>query len=209
MLVALLYLRIQADSFAITDFYPLKLGMNAQILIFLGFLLAFAVKLPMWPVHTWLPDAHTEAPAGGSVVLAALMLKIGGYGFLRFSLPIVPDASRLRLVDDCFIFDCHCLYWISCHCTNRYEKTNCIFFYCAYGVCYSRCFMIFIIVQATGNVNDAYMSLEGAMVQMISHAFGSGAMFLGVGVLYDRLHSRLIKNFGGIANTMPVFATFL
>lgn len=208
LLVVILYLRIQAHSFAIADFYPLKLGIHAQIIVFLGFLLAFAVKVPMWPVHTWLPDAHTEAPAGGSVVLAALMLKLGGYGFLRFSLPIVPDACRM-LDTFMIVLSLIAIVYIGLVAIAQVDMKKLIAYSSVahMGFVTLGSFMIFKIVQATGDVSEAYMGLEGAMVQMIAHAFGSGAMFLGVGVLYHRLHSRLIKDFGGVASSMPVFAT--
>lgn len=207
MLVGLLYLRYKANSFLIADFYPLKLSMHEQLWIFAAFLLAFAVKLPMWPVHTWLPDAHTEAPAGGSVVLAALMLKMGAYGFLRFSLPITPDASRML---DVFmiVLALIAIVYIAFVALAQTDMKKLI----AYssishmGFVALGCFMVFLIIHNTKNVVDAYMSLEGAMVQMISHALSSGAMFLGVGVLVDRLHSRQIKDYGGIANTMPFCA---
>lgn len=207
MFVALLYLGIKAGSFYIPDFYALKLPLNHQILIFLSFLLAFAVKVPMWPVHTWLPDAHTEAPAGGSVILAALMLKVGAYGFFRFSLPITPDA-------------CHALDWLMIGLSlvaivyiglialaqTDMKKLIAYSSVAHMGFVTLGSFMLYIIAAKTGNLKDAYMSLEGAMVQMISHAFGSGAMFLGFGMLYDRMHTRKIGDFGGIATTMPVFA---
>jgi NADH-quinone oxidoreductase subunit M len=209
MLIALLYLHAKTSSFVISDYYPLKLSMTEQIWIFLAFLLAFAVKLPMWPVHTWLPDAHTEAPAGGSVVLAALMLKMGGYGFLRFSLPITPDASSY-FDTPMIVLSLIAIVYIGFVALAQKDMKKLI----AYssishmGFVALGCFMVFKIVFNTGNVKDAYMSLEGAMVQMISHAFSSGAMFLGVGVLAERLHSRLIKDYGGIAHTMPLCAAF-
>lgn len=209
MLIALLYLGLHAGSFMITDFYSLKLSMKVQVWIFLAFLLAFAVKLPMWPVHTWLPDAHTEAPSGGSVVLAALMLKMGAYGFLRFSLPITPDASH-SLDWLMIVLALIAVVYIALVALAQTDMKKLI----AYssishmGFVTLGCFMVFMIVQNTPNVADAYMSLEGAMVQMLTHALSSGAMFFGVGVLSDRLHSRLIKDYGGIANSMPLCAAF-
>jgi len=209
MLIALLYLGLKANTFYIPSFFPLKIAMGAQIAIFIAFLLSFAIKVPMWPVHTWLPDAHTEAPAGGSVVLAALMLKLGAYGFLRFSLPIVPDACRyfdwlliaLSLVAIVYIG------FLAIAQTDM-KKLIAYSSIAHMGFVTLGCFMVYIIIAHTGNVADAYLSLEGSMVQMISHAFGSGAMFLAFGVLYEQLHSRNIKDFGGIAKSMPLFAAF-
>jgi NADH-quinone oxidoreductase subunit M len=209
LLIVLLYLRMHASSFEISDFYPLKLSMPVQIWLFIGFLLAFAVKVPMWPVHTWLPDAHTEAPAGGSVVLAALMLKLGAYGFLRFSLPITPDASHM--LDKFMIaLSLIAIIYIGMVAIAQADMKKLIAYSSVshMGFVTLGCFMIYSILQNTNDVRDAYMSLEGGMVQMIAHAFSSGAMFLSVGVLYERLHSRLIKDFGGIANSMPMFAAF-
>ena len=209
MLVALLYLRYYAHSFSILAFYKLPLTMTEQVFIFLAFLLAFAVKIPMFPFHTWLPDAHTEAPAGGSVVLAALMLKMGVYGFLRFSLPITPDASQalewlmigLSLV---------AIIYISLVAIGQKDMKRLIAYssIAHMGFATLACFMIYIIINRTGNMHDAYMSLEGAMVQMISHAFSTGAMFFGIGILYERMHSRMMSDYGGIVNSMPVFAAF-
>lgn len=209
MLIALLYLGLKAGSFFIPDFYALPLNRSEQILIFLGFLLAFAVKIPMWPVHTWLPDAHTEAPAGGSVILAALMLKIGGYGFLRFSLPITPDASHM-LDWVMIVLSLIAIVYIGFIAIAQTDMKRLIAYSSVahMGFVTLGCFMVYLIFGRTGNVQEAYMSLEGAMVQMISHAFGAGAMFLGFGMLYQQYHTRRIKDFGGIANTMPIFSAF-
>ncbi len=209
LLITLLYLRMYSDSFYIFDYYRLHMGMTIQILVFLGFLIAFAIKVPMWPLHTWLPDMHTEAPLGGSVVLSALMLKLGGYGFLRFSLPIVPDASRhldwlmigLSLIAIVYIG------FIAIAQTDM-KKLIAYSSVAHMGFVTLGAFMLFMIVAHTGNRHEAYLSLEGAMVQMISHAFGSGAMFLAFGMLYKQFNSRNIQNFGGIAKTMPYFAAF-
>jgi len=209
LLVVLLYLGLHAKSFDILHFYQLHLSLTVQILLFLGFLLAFAIKVPMWPFHTWLPDAHTEAPTGGSVVLAALMLKIGGYGFLRFSLPIVPDASH-KLAWLMIALSLIAIVYIGFIAIVQTDMKKLI----AYssishmGFVTLGAYMALLIVERTGNLKDAYMSLEGAMVQMISHAFGAGAMFIAFGVLYEQLRSRNIVDFGGIAKTMPIFSAF-
>ena len=209
MLVALLYLYFQTNSFAILDYHQYQLGLTAQILIFLAFLLAFAVKVPMWPVHTWLPDAHVEAPTGGSVILAAIMLKLGGYGFLRFSLPITPDASR-ELDWLMISLSLIAVVYIGFVALVQQDMKKLI----AYssishmGFVTLGFFLAYQIQANTGELTGATMGLEGGMVQMISHGFISGAMFLVVGVLYDRMHSREIKDYGGVANTMPMFAAF-
>jgi NADH-quinone oxidoreductase subunit M len=206
MLVALLYLYFQASgSFGILDFHQLPLSMDAQILIFLAFLIAFAVKVPMWPVHTWLPDAHVEAPTGGSVVLAAIMLKMGTYGFLRFSLPITPDASQhldwlmigLSLI---------AIVYIGFVALVQQDMKKLI----AYSSISHMGFVTlgFFIAFQVGSIETAAMGIEGGMIQMISHGFISGALFLCVGVLYDRLHSRQIADYGGVGNMMPRFALF-
>ena len=211
MLIALLYLGLHnpEHDFYISSFYTLKLTMKEQIWIFLAFLIAFAVKIPMWPLHTWLPDAHTEAPAGGSVVLAALMLKLGGYGFLRFSLPIVPDASRLL---DGFMIALAliAIVYIGIVALAQVDMKRLIAYssIAHMGFVVLGCFMMFAIVKHSHNTLMAYMSLEGAMVQMISHAFSSGGMFLAVGMLAYRFRSRLIKDYGGLALRMPVLAAF-
>jgi NADH-quinone oxidoreductase subunit M len=209
MLVALLYLYFQTNSFSILDYQQYPLGMTAQIMIFLAFLVAFAVKVPMWPVHTWLPDAHVEAPTGGSVILAAIMLKLGGYGFLRFSLPITPDASQ-ELDWLMISLSLIAVVYIGFVALVQQDMKKLI----AYssishmGFVTLGFFLAWRIQSNSGDLRGAVMGLEGGMVQMISHGFISGAMFLSVGVLYDRLHSRDIKDYGGVANTMPIFATF-
>lgn len=198
MLVALLYLyRASGGSFAIADFHQLPLGMTAQLLVFVAFLIAFAVKVPMWPVHTWLPDAHVEAPTGGSVVLAAIALKLGGYGFIRFSLPIAPDASH-ALAGLMIALSLIAVVYIGLVALVQKDMKKLI----AYSSISHMGFVTLglFIFQRYG--------VQGAVIQMISHGFVSGALFLCVGVLYDRLHSRQIADYGGVVNTMPVFASF-
>jgi len=198
MLVALIYLYFQAGSFDILAWHDLRLGLTPQILIFLAFFAAFAVKVPMWPVHTWLPDAHVEAPTGGSVILAAIMLKVGAYGFLRFSLPILPDASH-ELAGFMIALSLIAVVYIGLVALVQEDMKKLI----AYSSIAHMGFVTlgFFIFNTQG--------IEGGIVQMISHGFVSGAMFLCAGVMYDRLHSRLIKDYGGVANRMPVFAAFM
>jgi len=209
MLIAILYLRVIVGSFNILDFYAAPLNMRVQMFIFIAFLLAFAVKVPMWPLHTWLPDAHTEAPAGGSVILAALMLKMGAYGFLRFSLPITPDASR-ALAWVMIVLSLIAIVYIGLIALAQTDMKKLIAYSSVshMGFVTLGCFMLYVITARTGDMRDAAMSLEGALVQMLAHAFGSGAMFLSFGMLYERLHTRLISNFGGLARSMPIFAAF-
>ncbi|UCC56116.1 MAG: NADH-quinone oxidoreductase subunit M [Gammaproteobacteria bacterium] len=210
MLVALIYMYLQSGSFGILDFHMLPLGMTEQLLIFIAFLLAFAVKVPMWPVHTWLPDAHVEAPTGGSVILAAIMLKIGGYGFLRFSLPITPDAS-LALDWVVILMSLVAVVYIGFVALVQEDMKKLIAYssIAHMGFVTLGIFLVFTLMEKTGSIQGAGLGMEGGMVQMISHGFISGALFLCVGVLYDRLHSRQISDYGGVANSMPVFAGFM
>ena len=195
-LVALIYLYIVAGgSFSLLDFYELPLPLDAQMLVFLAFMVAFAVKVPMWPVHTWLPDAHVEAPTGGSVVLAAIMLKLGGYGFLRLSLPIVPDASH-ELAGFVIALSLIAVVYIGLVALVQSDMKKLI----AYS---SVSHMGFVTL---GIFIFSAQGVEGAILQMISQGFVSGALFLCVGVMYDRVHSRQIADYGGVVNRMPVFA---
>ena len=197
-LLALMYLFVQSGgSFSILDWHKLPIALNAQIWIFLAFLIAFAVKVPMWPVHTWLPDAHVEAPTGGSIVLAAIALKLGAYGFLRFSLPITPDASH-ELSGFVVALSLIAVVYIGFVALVQADMKKLV----AYS---SISHMGFVTL---GFFMFSAMGIEGALVQMISHGFVSGAMFFSIGVMYDRLHSRQIADYGGVVNTMPKFAAF-
>ncbi len=196
MLVALLYLYFKSgNSFDILSWQQLPLPLNVQILLFLAFLMAFAVKVPMWPVHTWLPDAHVEAPTGGSVVLAAIMLKLGGYGFVRFSLPITPDASHY-LSGFMITLSLIAVIYIGLVALVQTDMKKL--------VAYSSIAHMGFVTLGFFVFND--MAVQGGVMQMISHGFVSGAMFLCIGVLYDRMHSRQIADYGGVVNTMPKFA---
>ena len=198
MLAAFIYLYYQTNgSFEILDFQKLPLSLTQQILIFLAMFMSFAVKVPMWPVHTWLPDAHVEAPTGGSVILAAITLKIGGYGFLRFNLPIAPDASHY-LSGFMITLSLIAVVYIGLVALVQADMKKLI----AYS---SISHMGFVTLGFFLFTSDGML---GGMIQMISHGFISAALFLCVGVLYDRLHSRQIADYGGVANTMPVFAAF-
>jgi NADH-quinone oxidoreductase subunit M len=198
MLVAMLYLYNKSGSFSIVDWHRLPLALEVQKWLFFGFLFAFAVKVPMWPVHTWLPDAHTEAPTGGSVVLAAILLKLGAYGFVRFTLPILPDASR-DLAWLMIALSCVAIAYIGLVTLVQTDMKRLI----AYSSVSHMGFVTlgFFIFNAYG--------VEGGLVQMISHGFVSAALFLCVGVLYDRMHTRMIGDYGGVVNTMPKFAAFM
>ncbi|MFN3594458.1 MAG: NADH-quinone oxidoreductase subunit M [Thiobacillaceae bacterium] len=199
MLVAVLYLYFESGgSFDILAWHRVPLTLAAQLLLFVAFFFAFAVKVPMWPVHTWLPDAHTEAPTGGSVVLAAITLKVGAYGFLRFTLPIVPDASH-ELAWLMVALSLVAIVYIGLVALVQADMKRLI----AYSSIAHMGFVTlgFFIFNPLG--------IEGGLVQMISHGFVSGALFLCVGVMYDRLHSRQIADYGGVINTMPKFAAFM
>jgi len=209
MLVSLIYMYSQAGSFAIADLHTVKLGMTPQILIFLSFLIAFGVKVPMWPVHTWLPDAHVQAPTGGSVILAAVMLKIGGYGFLRFSLPMTPDASN-ELAWLVIFMSLTAVVYIGFIALVQSDMKKLVAYssIAHMGFVTLGFFLLFPILKVTGSSEGALLGLQGGMVQMISHGFISGAMFLSIGVLYDRMHTREITAYGGVSNRMPWFAAF-
>jgi NADH-quinone oxidoreductase subunit M len=197
MLVALIYLYTVSGSFSILEWYQIPLSLKTQVWLFAAFFAAFAVKVPMWPVHTWLPDAHVEAPTGGSVVLAAITLKVGGYGFVRFVLPILPDASRY-LAGFVITLSLIAIVYIGFVALVQPDMKKLI----AYS---SISHMGFVTL---GFFLFSVLGVEGALVQMISHGFVSAALFLCVGVLYDRMHSRQIGDYGGVVNTMPKFAAF-
>ena len=209
MLVGLVYLYLKAGSWQLPDLYALPLTATEQVWLFFAFLAAFAVKVPMFPVHTWLPDAHVEAPTGGSVILAAIMLKIGGYGFLRFSLPITPDAGHewAWLVIAASLV---AVVYVGLVALVQQDMKKLIAYSSVshMGFVTLGIFIAFALVRDTGNPEAARLGLQGAMVQMVSHGFISGAMFSCVGVLYDRMHTRMIRDYGGVANVMPVFAAF-
>ena len=197
MLVALIYLYTVSGSFSILEWYQLPLSLRTQVWLFAAFFIAFAVKVPMWPVHTWLPDAHVEAPTGGSVVLAAVTLKVGAYGFIRFVLPILPDASHY-LAGFVIVLSLVAIVYIGFVALVQPDMKKLI----AYS---SISHMGFVTL---GFFLFSQLGLEGGLVQMISHGFVSAALFLCVGVLYDRMHSRQIGDYGGVINTMPKFAAF-
>lgn len=206
MLIALIYLYMKGGSWNITELAALPLTMQEQFWIFWAFFLAFAVKIPMFPVHTWLPDAHVEAPTAGSVVLAAIMLKIGGYGFLRFSLPITPNASE-EMAWIVIALSLIAIVYIGLIAMVQKDMKKLI----AYSSISHMGFVtlgIFIAFALVMKNADTNMALEGAMVQMVSHGFISAALFLCVGVLYDRMHTRMIRDYGGVINTMPLFGAF-
>ena len=198
MLVALIYLYNVSETFSILDWYRVPLALDVQVLLFVAFFMSFAVKVPMWPVHTWLPDAHPEAPTGGSVILAAITLKIGAYGFVRFILPIVPDASRY-LSGFVIALSLIAIVYIGFVALMQADMKRLI----AYS---SISHMGFVTL---GFFLFSQLGVEGGLVQMISHGFVSAAMFLCVGVMYDRMHTHRIADYGGVVNTMPRFAAFM
>lgn len=203
MLVALVYLYNVTESFALADWYRVPLSMPVQIALFCAFFLAFSVKVPMWPVHTWLPDAHVEAPTGGSMVLAAITLKIGAYGFLRFALPILPDASR-ELAPLMVGLSLVAVVYIGLVALVQTDMKKLV----AYSSISHMGFVTLGMFLFTGNQLNQW-AVEGALVQMVSHGFVSAAMFMCIGVMYDRLHTRNIADYGGVANKMPIFAAFM
>jgi len=209
LLAALIYFYTRTGTWAVSEFYDVHLSDAAQWWLFAAFWIAFAVKVPMWPLHTWLPDAHTEAPAGGSVILAALMLKLGAYGFIRFALPILPQIHQsldwvligLSLIAIVYIG----------FATLAQKDAKRLIAYSSIshmGIVTLGIFAVFMILKQTGSTLDASMAIQGAVFQMIAHAFSSGGLFIGIGYLYSRMHTRNISDFGGIAKTMPIFAAF-
>jgi len=210
MLVALIYLYLKSGDYSIAAMQQLPLTLAEQRWIFIAFLLAFAVKVPMWPVHTWLPDAHVEAPTGGSVILAAIMLKMGGYGLLRFSLPMTPDASR-ELDWLIITLSLIAIVYIAFVAMVQQDMKKLVAYssIAHMGFVTLGAFLVFYIMAATGSTQGAVNGLDGAVVQMISHGLISGALFLCIGVMYDRLHTRDISAYGGVVNVMPKFGAFM
>ena len=206
LLISLIYIAFQANGFDWSAAVAQPLSLVAQKWLFCGFLFAFAVKVPMWPLHTWLPDAHTEAPAAGSVVLAALMLKVGAYGFFRFCLPILPDGSRF-FASPMLALSLIAIVYIGLVALTQKDMKRLIAYSSVahMGFVTLGCFSVYLIAYQGGEV-FAQMAMEGALIQMVAHAFGSGAMFLAFGLLYTQYHTRLIERFGGLAKVMPVFS---
>lgn len=197
MLVAFIYLFNQTGSFSIVDFYTKQLSLTAQVFIFIAFFMAFAVKIPMWPVHTWLPDAHVEAPTGGSVILAAIMLKLGAYSFIRFAMPIAPDGLLL-LKPYLIAISLIAIVYIALVAIVQTDMKKLI--------AYSSISHMGFVTLGLFMLNP--LGFEGGYVQMISHGFISAALFFSIGVLYDRMHTREIKDYGGVINSMPLFGSF-
>ena len=209
MLIALLYLYQQAHTFDLATLAALPLTMQQQTWVFFAFLIAFAIKVPMVPVHTWLPDAHVEAPTGGSVWLAAVMLKIGTYGMLRFILPITPDAGA-HFAWIIIVLSLVAIVYIGYVALVQEDMKKLVAYSSVahMGFVTLGIFMAFMLVRESGDLNMAALGMQGAMVQMISHGFVSGAMFTCIGIMYDRTHTRLIKDYGGVINMMPWFGFF-
>ena len=209
LLISLIYLYLKGGSFQLADLYALPLTATEQAWIFFAFFMAFAIKVPMFPVHTWLPDAHVEAPTGGSVILAAIMLKVGCYGFLRFSLPIVPDAS-FEYAWVMIAFSLIAIVGIGMVAVVQTDMKKLVAYssIAHMGLVTLGTFVAVVMMRESGNDAGAQLGIQGAVVQMVSHGFISGAMFSCVGVLYDRLHTRAIADYGGVMNKMPWFGFF-
>ncbi|WP_395684418.1 NADH-quinone oxidoreductase subunit M [Dokdonella sp.] len=210
MLVGLIYLHMKTGQFSLEAFAHAGLDAKEQAWLFFAFLIAFAIKVPMWPVHTWLPDAHVEAPTGGSVILAAIMLKVGGYGFIRFSLPITPDASQ-EYAWVVIAMSLIAVVYIGYVALVQEDMKKLVAYssIAHMGFVTLGIFVALALVRVNNNPDGARLAVQGAMVQMISHGFVSGAMFSCIGVMYDRLHTRMIRDYGGIVNVMPWFAAFM
>jgi NADH-quinone oxidoreductase subunit M len=210
MLVGLIYLHMKTGQFSLDAFAHAGLGAREQAWLFFAFLIAFAIKVPMWPVHTWLPDAHVEAPTGGSVILAAIMLKVGGYGFVRFSLPITPDASQ-EYAWVVIAMSLIAVVYIGYVALVQEDMKKLVAYssIAHMGFVTLGLFVALALARVNANPDGARLAVQGAMVQMISHGFVSGAMFSCIGVMYDRLHTRMIEDYGGIVNVMPWFAAFM
>ncbi|MBX3689339.1 NADH-quinone oxidoreductase subunit M [Dokdonella sp.] len=210
MLIGLIYLHLKTGEFSLAAFSHASLDAREQTWLFFAFLAGFAIKVPMFPVHTWLPDAHVEAPTGGSVILAAIMLKVGGYGFIRFSLPITPDASQ-EFAWVVIAASLIAIIYIGYVALVQEDMKKLIAYSSVahMGFVTLGIFIALALVRVNGNADAARLGIQGAMVQMISHGFVSGALFSCIGVMYDRLHTRLIRDYGGLAHVMPWFGTFM